>query len=86
MAVDCFGTERPARLEPKAVEVAQSNRAPVALPKERVAPTSPLRVGDGTAPSTAAPGGESASPGGAASAGAPPPIAPITPTTLPRLQ
>lgn len=87
LAVDCFGTERPARLEPKAVEVAQSNRAPVALPVERVAPTSPLRVGDGTAPTpTAAPGGVNASqPGGPASAGAPP-IAPITPTTLPRLQ
>lgn len=85
LAVDCFGTERPARLEPKAVEVALANRAPAALPEERVAPTSPLRVGDGAAPATAPASAPTTGmaitpqPGGAASA-----IPPITPTTLPR--
>lgn len=86
LAVDCFGGERPARLEPKAVELAQSRRSLVAVPQEKAAPRSPLRVGDANAPSSdaASAGGNAQLPSGPASTTNA--IAPITPTTLPRPQ
>ena len=42
LAIDCFGGERPARLDTKAVEVAQSGRSLVAVRDARAALTSPM--------------------------------------------
>lgn len=79
LAIDCFGNERPARLEAQAVEVArQQGRAVVAVnPRPSQGPLPNSYVADGGTAPGPAPAASAASPSSSMTPS-------ITPTTLPR--
>jgi len=78
LAIDCFGGERPARLDAKSVSISQAGHALAEIRTDTITPTPP----------SASPLGSDGTPITAASANAPiasaPPSGTITPATLPR--